>query len=140
MTSVAERLRLRAKRSYGVEAAIELLVSALFAWGTFAAESISPGWRVLRAGIAILFFLGAIQSFERWRDPETEKALSDSVRRILQVSRVTVRIVAAVLALGGGFLCFLVATSPARDLATDLLIVFAILIFVDYCLGQIARD
>ena len=140
MTPVAERPRRRAKSSYGVEALLELLIGALFTWGVFAHESISPGWRVVRAGIAILCLLAAIQSFSGWRHPEMERTLSDSLRRVLEALRVTARIIAAILAVVGAVLRFLVATPAARDWATDLLILFSVFLFADYCLGRDIRD
>lgn len=114
---------------FGV-AAFASLAGSVFTWGVFVANATSFPWRLVRTGVAIIFLLGAMQSFERLFRPEKAQSRSSSLsslvrRRLRTVCKsivavcITAVAIAALLRLAGG--------QYERDLATDLQVLSAVL-------------
>lgn len=129
----------RSRMRYAAEGFAEALVALVFAWWTFAPDSASAGWRLVRAGIAILFGFGARQSFERWLRPEKTRELSELKRRVLEGVRVAAHAMAWISIITAAILRFLVESGPARDFATDLFILFAVFEFAAYYVRELGR-
>lgn len=132
MTSARSAMR------YAAEGFGELLVALAFIWGTFAPHAGSVGWRLACAGIAILFALGAQQSFERWLRPGKTRTVSDSGRRVLYGVRLAAHAMAWISIITSAILRFLIESGPARDFATDLFILFAVFEFGAYYVRELA--
>jgi hypothetical protein len=128
----------RRKGFYSGTAILALFTGGLFAFGIFASSD-PLSVRLIRLAIAIVSFLAALQAFERRFHPQTaqarSRALSPSTLRTLRALRKTM--------LGICFLGFVLAavmrltgSQPTRDLAQDLLILSAVLLFSAECLAD----
>lgn len=125
---------------YSGIALFALAAGSFFAFETFTVESTPFGWRLVIAGLALVFLFGAAQAFERLVRPEKacacSSALSSSMRRSLLAARRTL----VVLSLAG----FVIAASKqwmahAADIA-DIDILSGASFFIAYCLADLSGE
>jgi hypothetical protein len=109
-----------------------------FTFGSFSKISIPFPWRLVQIGIAIVFFLGALQAFERFFRPERARerscALSNSTRRKLRVTQKAVMGLAI-----AGFLAAPIMRAAGAH-SSDFLILSSVFVFVGYCLADLCGE
>jgi len=119
------------------------LAGSMFTWEVFTTSGTLFPWRLVGAGVAIIFPLGAVQSFERLFRPERAQSrsssLSNSARRWLRmVCKSVVAVCITAFAIAG--LLRLAGGQYERDFATDLQILSAVLFFAGYCVADLSGE
>lgn len=112
---------------YWAVAIFGLTAGILFTFGIFAADGAPSGWRVAKAGIGAVFLFGAYRAFGAlYGRIRVSDRLNATGKRVLGMARVGCAIAAAIRFFAGG--------AAARGVATDLLIISGVMIFLGYCL------
>jgi hypothetical protein len=119
------------------------LAGSMFSWAIFAPSGAPFPWRLVQTGIAIIFLLGAVQSFERLFRPESAQrrssALSSSTRRTLRTVRKSV-VAVSITAFAAAAFLRLAGGEHEGDFATDLQILSAVLVFAGYCIADLCGE
>ena len=119
------------------------LAGSMFAWGVFAVNGAPFPWRLVRTGVAVVFFFGALQSFERLLRPDKAQnrssSLSGSARRRLRTACKSI-VAVCITTFAGAALLRLAGGQYERDIAMDLQILCAALFFAGYSVADLCGE
>jgi hypothetical protein len=131
----------RRKIFYSATALIGLVGGSVFAFDMYTNEGAPFVWRLVRASIAIVFFVGALQALERLFRPEKARARSIALSmpnlEALRLTRKTLAVMCLLGFLVAGILRF---TGYARDVVPDLQILSGVCFFVAYILADLCGE